>query len=89
MSEARAAQEQKSFDELVERLAAQWIRADPISASAQQYFTGAEQAALDRQSGWYEGDPKGHLGQLSAELFRARRPVVDTGLHARHWRALT
>jgi len=44
-----AAAEQKSFDGFVEQLAAQWMRADPISASAQQYFTGAQQAALDRQ----------------------------------------
>lgn len=44
-----AAAEQKSFDEFVERLAAQWMRADPVSASAQQYFSGPEQAALDRQ----------------------------------------
>jgi hypothetical protein len=44
-----AAAEPKSFNELAERLAAQWMRADPISASTQQYFSGAEQAALDRQ----------------------------------------
>jgi len=25
------------------------------------------------------------LGQLALELFRARRLVVDTGLHAKHW----
>jgi uncharacterized protein (DUF885 family) len=40
---------------------------------------------LVAESGWYEGDPRGHLGQLSSELFRARRLVVDTGLHAKHW----
>jgi len=34
---------------LAGRLAAEWMRADPVSASTQQYFTGAEQAALDRQ----------------------------------------
>src|SRR5882724_5364689 len=44
-----AAEVQKSFDGFVEQLAQQWMRADPISASAQQYFTGTEQAALDRQ----------------------------------------
>jgi uncharacterized protein (DUF885 family) len=32
-----------------------------------------------------EGDPEGLLGQLAAELFRARRLVVDTGLHAKRW----
>src|SRR6202022_3744245 len=32
-----------------------------------------------------DGDPEGLLGQLDAELFRARRLVVDTGLHAKHW----
>ena len=40
---------------------------------------------LVAEAGWYEGDPQGHLGQLSAELFRARRLVADTGLHAMHW----
>jgi len=37
------------------------------------------------EAGWYDGDPLGRLGQLNAELFRARRLVVDTGLHAKHW----
>ena len=27
----------------------------------------------------------GLLGQLDSELFRARRLVVDTGIHAKHW----
>jgi uncharacterized protein (DUF885 family) len=40
---------------------------------------------LAAESGWYDGDPEGLLGQLEAELFRARRLVVDTGLHAKHW----
>jgi uncharacterized protein (DUF885 family) len=37
------------------------------------------------EAGWYEGDPQGRLGQLYGELYRARRLVVDTGLHAKHW----
>src|SRR5262249_15892492 len=40
---------------------------------------------LAAESGWYGGDPEGLLGQLNWELFRARRLVVDTGLHAEHW----
>jgi uncharacterized protein (DUF885 family) len=40
---------------------------------------------LAAESGWYEGDPEGLLGQMQAELFRARRLVVDTGLHAKRW----
>lgn len=43
----------------------------------------AERLAVD--SGWYQGDLVGQLGQLDAELFRARRLVVDTGLHAKRW----
>ena len=54
-----------------------------ISAHGEGWALYAEQLAAE--NGWYEGDPKGRLGQLNAELFRARRLVVDTGLHAKHW----
>ena len=37
------------------------------------------------ESGWYDGDLEGRLGQLDGALFRARRLVVDTGLHTKHW----
>jgi uncharacterized protein (DUF885 family) len=40
---------------------------------------------LAAESGWYDGDVEGRLGQLDGELFRARRLVVDTGIHAKHW----
>ncbi len=41
---------------------------------------------LAAESGWYEGDLEGQLGALDAHsLFRARRLVVDTGIHAKHW----
>jgi uncharacterized protein (DUF885 family) len=53
------------------------------SSFAEGWALYAEQLAAE--SGWYEGDPKGQLGQLWDELFRARRLVVDTGLHTMHW----
>ena len=40
---------------------------------------------LAAEAGWYEGDPEGLLGHLYAQLFRARRLVVDTGIHAKRW----
>lgn len=40
---------------------------------------------LAREMGMYEGDPEGDLGRLQAEIFRAARLVVDTGLHAKRW----
>jgi uncharacterized protein (DUF885 family) len=54
-----------------------------LSAHGEGWALYAEQLAAE--SGWYEGDPRGHLGQLNDELFRARRLVVDTGLHTLHW----
>jgi uncharacterized protein (DUF885 family) len=54
-----------------------------LSAFAEGWGLYAERLAAE--SGWYEGDIEGRLGQLDAELFRARRLVVDTGLHAKHW----
>lgn len=37
------------------------------------------------ESGWFDGDPQGRLGYLQSMLFRARRLVVDTGIHAKKW----
>ena len=54
-----------------------------ISAFGEGWALYAEKLAAE--SGWYDGDPEGLLGQLDAELFRARRLVVDTGIHALHW----
>jgi uncharacterized protein (DUF885 family)/dipeptidyl aminopeptidase/acylaminoacyl peptidase len=54
-----------------------------IASHAEGWALYAERLAAE--SGWYEDDLRGRLGQLDDELFRARRLVVDTGLHARHW----
>lgn len=54
-----------------------------ISAFSEGWALYAERLAAEE--GWYEGDPQGLLGQLDAELFRARRLVADTGLHAMRW----
>jgi uncharacterized protein (DUF885 family) len=40
---------------------------------------------LAAENNWYEGDLPGRLGYLNMQLFRARRLVVDTGLHAMKW----
>jgi uncharacterized protein (DUF885 family) len=62
-------------------------RRSRVFASGSAFVEGwalyAEQLAAE--NGWYDGDPVGRLGQLSAALFRARRLVVDTGLHAMKW----
>jgi len=54
-----------------------------ISALTEGWALYAERLAAE--SGWYENDAEGLLGQLDDELFRARRLVVDTGIHAQHW----
>lgn len=62
-------------------------RRDGIFGGGSAYSEGwalyAEQLAAENN--WYEGDLVGRLGQLDDELFRARRLVVDTGLHAFKW----
>ena len=54
-----------------------------LSASSEGWALYSERFAAE--DGWYDGDVAGHLGQLSDALFRARRLVVDTGLHAMGW----
>jgi uncharacterized protein (DUF885 family) len=53
------------------------------SAHSEGWALYTERLAVEQ--GWYEGDVPGLLGALGSELFRARRLVVDTGMHAKGW----
>lgn len=54
-----------------------------LSASGEGWALYAERLAAE--SGWYANDPAGRIGQLDSALFRAKRLVADTGLHAKRW----
>lgn len=58
-------------------------RIAPYNAYAEGWALYSEQVASEL--GMYENDPFGDLGRLQAELFRAVRLVVDTGLHDKRW----
>jgi uncharacterized protein (DUF885 family) len=55
----------------------------PFSVHSEGWALYTEQMMADL--GFYENDPHGDLGRLQAELFRAVRLVVDTGIHAKRW----
>lgn len=54
-----------------------------VSASVEGWALYAERLAAEE--GWYGDDVAGRIGQLNDALFRAKRLVVDTGLHAKGW----
>jgi uncharacterized protein (DUF885 family) len=56
----------------------------PFSAFSEGWALYAERVAKT-DMGLYESDPFGDLGRLQAEMFRAVRLVVDTGMHAKQW----
>jgi uncharacterized protein (DUF885 family) len=53
--------------------------------SAHSEGSGLYAERLAIENGWYDDDPIALLGALDSQLFRARRLVVDTGLHAKRW----
>lgn len=55
----------------------------PFSVHTEGWALYTEQLMADL--GFYNDDPTGDIGRLQAELFRAIRLVVDTGLHAKRW----
>jgi uncharacterized protein (DUF885 family) len=61
----------------------QFRKVIPFTAYAEGWALYCEWLA--KKAGWYDNDPFGDLGRLQAELFRAVRLVVDTGIHAKRW----
>jgi len=55
----------------------------PFIAYAEGWALYTEQLAWEM--GFYENDELGNLGRLQAEMFRAVRLVVDSGMHAKKW----
>lgn len=55
----------------------------PMSAFTEGWGLYAERVA--GELGWYQDDIPNDLGRLNVELFRGKRLVVDTGIHAQHW----
>jgi uncharacterized protein (DUF885 family) len=74
---------QRSFNLEIEDLPS-FRRHGGVTAFAEGWGLYAESLVVGRDMGFYE-DPYQRFGQLNAELWRAIRLVVDTGLHAKGW----
>lgn len=59
-------------------------KVSPFSAYSEGWALYAERIAKTDMHR-YDTDPLGDLGRLQAEMFRAVRLVVDTGMHSKRW----
>ena len=59
-------------------------KVSPFTAYTEGWGLYSERIAAE-DMGMYKDDPLGDLGRLQAEMFRAVRLVVDTGMHAKRW----
>ena len=59
-------------------------RLSPFNAFSEGWALYSERIAKT-DMGLYDDDPLGDLGRLQAEMFRAVRLVVDTGMHTKKW----
>lgn len=59
------------------------LRIASFNAFSEGWALYAEKLAAEL--GMYQRDPAGDIGRLQAELFRAGRLVVDTGIHLHRW----
>lgn len=59
-------------------------KVSPFSAYSEGWALYSERIAKTDMD-MYATDPLGDLGRLQAEMFRAVRLVVDTGMHAKRW----
>ena len=59
-------------------------KVSPFSSYAEGWALYSERIAAE-DMGMYEDYPLGNLGRLQAEMFRAVRLVVDTGMHSKRW----
>jgi uncharacterized protein (DUF885 family) len=71
------------FSTAVEQDSPPLVTAMWSNAAGEGWALYSEQLAAEM--GMYENDPYGDLGRLQAELHRAVRLVVDTGMHAKKW----
>ncbi len=59
-------------------------KVSPFNAYSEGWALYSERLAA-KDMNLYASDPLGDLGRLQAEMFRAVRLVVDTGMHAKRW----